>query len=89
MLHSEGPTSPGAIIWIQQCGLVHCSSRTVPARVTVRVLSNMAAEWWASADEAASAAVPTRIQWTRFIISLSPRSRLGVSLRLSRAATIA
>ncbi len=59
MLHSLRPASPGTMSWIQQCGLVHCSSFTVPASVTVLDLSNMAAEWCASAPVARSDAAPT------------------------------
>src|SRR5689334_2055432 len=54
------PEASLTISWTQLCGLVHWNSLTVPSRVTVLALSNMANEWCAEAGTAPSArAAPT------------------------------
>jgi hypothetical protein len=43
-LHSAAPSPAGTSTWIQQCGLVHWNSFTVPLSVTDFLSSNIAPE---------------------------------------------
>ncbi len=43
------PSSPATIRSIQQCGLAHWKSFTVPLMEVCRVWSKTANEWWADA----------------------------------------
>jgi hypothetical protein len=56
MLHSVVTLAPGVEAGtsscIQQCGLDHWNSLTVPVNLTVFVVSNMAPEWWADTGNA-------------------------------------
>src|SRR5580704_17471623 len=56
------------LIRSQECGLTHSNSFTVPCSVMVFSASNMAKEWFASADVAhAAAATAARLATFRFI----------------------
>src|SRR5882757_7442667 len=59
----------GTSNWIQQCGLIHWNSLTVPVSVISLFGSNMAAEWCAGTAAAAnSRAAASRVFASRFIV---------------------